>query len=122
GKNNCGGVTTLFYSNGANVSDDSSCGFNEPSDTMGDPHLTGLVEVQERFAYYQTVYSPALDNSHQLLGSCLDSSSALITVDQFSTPRDMDGNDDGTGECDAGAIEALANTDLIFYDSFGVAD
>lgn len=119
---NCGGVTSLYYSAGANVVDDSSCGFNEPSDTLGDPQLTGLVEVQERYAYYPTADSPAIDNSHQVLGLCLDTSSAPITVDQLSTPRDMDGDGDGTGQCDAGAIEAFANTDLIFYDSFGVAD
>jgi predicted outer membrane repeat protein len=122
GQSNCGGVTTLFYSNGANVSDDVSCGFNEPSDTMGDPHLTGLVEVQSSYGYYPTVYSPALDNSQEVLGLCLDSSSAAIMVDQLGTPRDMDGDGDGIGECDAGAIEAFANTDLIFYDSFGVDD
>lgn len=119
-KTNCNTGNVSFGSIGANVSDDSSCGFNEPSDTLGDPHLTGMVEVQERFGYYPTVYSPALDNSHVIV--CRDSSSAPILVDQFSTPRDMDGDGNGTGECDAGAIEAFPNTDLIFYDSFGVAD
>ncbi len=119
-KTNCNTGNVTFSSIGANVSDDASCGFNEPSDTLGDPQLTGLVEVQERFAYYPTVYSPAVDNSHVIV--CRDSSSSPILVDQFSTPRDMDGDGDGTGECDAGAIEAFANTDLLFYDGFGVAD
>lgn len=121
-QDNCGGANASFFSFGANVSDDASCGFNELSDTLGDPKLTGLVEVQDHYAYFPTADSPALDNSHLVVGLCHDSSSAPISLDQFGTSRNMDGDGDMIGQCDAGAIEATANTDLIFYDSFGVSD
>lgn len=111
-----------------NIEDDGSCGF-DPNDgnIVADPQLSGLTEYSNANPDIPTLLpgfklsadSPAID--YEDTAFCwLPPSGDDLNEDQNGQSRDVDGDNDGTASCDLGALEAPANTDLIFADSLGV--
>ncbi|WP_154224191.1 hypothetical protein [Marinicella rhabdoformis] len=105
---------------GDNIDSDGSCGF-DPLDNnqVADPMLSGIKTYDNGFPGFEpTVNSPALDVEDDAF--CYVPPGIDLTEDQNGNPRSLDGDDDGTASCDTGAIEAPANTDLIYADQFGL--
>lgn len=104
---------------GDNIDSDGSCGFNPMENNLvADPKLTGIMIFDNGFPGFEpTADSPALDVEDD--DWCLIPPGNDLAEDQNGFSRDMDGDGDGTISCDAGAIEAPANTDLIYADQFG---
>lgn len=118
GASNCSSTLVSINSSGGNIVDDSSCSFNNVNDVIGNPLLSGLVYHDSGLSgFIPTEDSPAIDNNPNPV--CLDFWASVIEFDQQGNSRTTDGDGDGTAYCDAGAIEAPANTDLIWSDSLG---
>ncbi|MFV0542871.1 MAG: hypothetical protein ACK5L8_04175 [Marinicella pacifica] len=111
-----------------NIEDDGSCGFAaNDGNIVADPKLSGLTEYNNVNpdiptllpGFELTADSPAIDYEDTSL-CWLPPSGDDLNEDQNGQSRDVDGDNDGTASCDLGALEAPANTDLIFADSLGV--
>ena len=121
---NCAGSILAHLDN---IEDDGSCGW-DPNDgnQVVDPQLSGLMQYDNPNpelplllpGFELTVDSPAID--HEDTALCWVPPGADLDEDQNGQTREVDGDDDGTASCDLGALEAPANTDLIFADSLGV--
>lgn len=89
-----GGTIT---STGGNISDDDSCGFGETDDL--EDTSTGTGPLQDNggptFTAAIDASSPAVDH----VATC------ELDADQRGLPRPVDGDEDGTTGCDAGAFE-----------------
>ncbi|RIK42563.1 MAG: hypothetical protein DCC58_10810, partial [Chloroflexi bacterium] len=98
---NCSGIGT-FVSRGGTISSDSSCSAGGPGDRNNlDPRLGPLRDNGGPSQTHALLGgSPARDAATQ--GGC-------PTTDQRGVPRPIDGNGDGTAQCDAGAVEAAPN-------------
>lgn len=110
-----------------NIDDDGSCGFDtNDGNIVDDPMLSGLIEYNNANpdiptllpGFELTADSPAIDYEDNYL--CWIPPGADLNEDQNGQSREVDGDNDGTASCDLGALEAPANTDLIFADSLGV--
>jgi len=119
--NNCSGNILAHLDN---IDDDGSCGFDaNDGNIVADPKLSGLVEYANANpdiptllpGFELTADSPAIDYEDNFL--CWIPPGDDLNEGQS---RDVDGDNDGTASCDLGALEAPANTDLIFADSLGV--
>jgi hypothetical protein len=65
--------------------------------------------------------SPAIDAGDP--NGCRDNSGALLLKDQRGFVRHVDGNNDGTGRCDIGAVEfGAGSATLIDFDGDGLSD
>jgi len=93
---------------------------------VADPLLSGLRDFSNVNpdiptllpGFELTTDSPAIDYEDNFL--CWVPPGDDLNEDQNGQSRDIDGDNDGTASCDLGALEAPANTDLIFADSLGV--
>lgn len=92
-----------------NLVDDGSCSSNAVNQLIGDPMLAPLADVGNlTLALMPMEGSPVIDS-----GSLLD----CAQVDQRDMARPIDGDVDGSSDCDIGSIEA-PQADLIFEDGF----
>lgn len=100
-----------IQSRGGNLSSDTSCGFNAAGDLNG--VATGLLtkktrKISSTFSLAVTV--PALTPSSPAIDSAVQS--LCLEKDIFDDKRTIDGNNDGSGGCDRGAVET-ADVELI---------
>ena len=121
---NCSGSTVAHLDN---IDDDGSCGFDSnDGNIVADPQLSGLIDYDNPNpdiplylpGFELTADSPAIDYEDNF--NCWIPPGADLNEDQNGQSREVDGDNDGTASCDLGALEAPANTDLIFADSLGV--
>lgn len=121
---NCSGNISAHLDN---IDDDGSCGFAATDgNIVADPKLSGLIDYDNANPAIPTLLpgfelaasSPAIDYEDNSL--CWIPPGADLNEDQNGQSREVDGDNDGTANCDLGALEAPANTDLIFADSLGV--
>ncbi len=114
----CAGDTGFVLSLGNSVQSDASCQLTGSGDQTADPKLSGLTVAGNGLpGFVPTAHSPGLD---VFAGApCIDTEGDAINFDQQGLPRATDGDGNGTPGCDAGALEAPADTDLIYADVFG---
>ncbi len=104
---------------GHNVAGENSCDFLATGDVIADPGLTGYAIGGNGVPGFNLkADSPALDKLGAL--PCEDAAGNPLNQDQQGTPRPLDGDGNAMAACDAGALEAPANRDLIYVDAFGV--
>ena len=97
----CAGTLT---SSGNNVMQQVNCTVNGGGVTVADPLLSPLqVNGGPTLTHALLAGSPAIDGGTP--GGCLDHLGALLQQDQRGLPRPVDGNRDGTAQCDIGAVE-----------------
>ncbi len=117
GDDNCGGSTAVINTH-RNSIDDSSCPYNASSDRREDPLLAGLSFDEGGWpALTPTMDSSAIDSVPS--ASCLFYGPTALNDDQQNNPRPVDGDGDGTSDCDIGAIEVPIDHDLLWSDGFG---
>lgn len=111
---NCSGVLGTNPPNSIrpNYTDDDSCELLTGlfGTRVVEPRLSGFASDSLRFpGFAPMVDSPLIDVN--------DNCGERDLLEQL---RPIDGDGDGAAFCDAGAIEAAANEDAIWYDSFGI--
>ncbi len=100
-----------IQSRGGNISNDASCGFNATGDLDG--VATGLLTKKTRLissTFSLAVTVPVLTPSSPAIDSAVQS--LCLEKDIFDEKRTIDGNNDGNGGCDRGAVET-ADVELI---------
>jgi cysteine-rich repeat protein len=107
---NCGGTTTVYQSNGHNISDDNTCpltgtgdfpaGTNPNLGALGDNGGTSLPHTLTQLLL---TGSPAIDGVPT--ADCTDVGGTPVNTDQRGVPRPLDGDNNGTLLCDVGAVE-----------------
>jgi CSLREA domain-containing protein len=97
----CAGTLT---SNGNNVMQQVNCTVNGGGVTVAAPGLGPLqANGGPTLTHALLAGSPAIDGGNP--GGCLDHLGAPLLQDQRGLLRPVDGNQDGTGQCDVGAVE-----------------
>ncbi len=96
--NNCG--TKTVTSEGYNITDDTSCGFTDV--TNGDQVITTDLDIAtlDNGIHILNSESPAIDT-----GNCTNIDGTTVSTDQRGVIRPVDGNTDGSNDCDIGAVE-----------------
>lgn len=117
GDDHCGGASNALNSH-RNIIDDDSCPYNASSDRREDPLLAGIsYDANGWPALVPTTDSSAIDSVP--VASCTFYGGSALDEDQQNNPRPVDGDDDGTADCDIGAIEVPVDHDLLWSDGFG---
>lgn len=100
---NCNSAS-LNTTAGNNIEDGTDCGLNDASDQQSTDPLIGA--LADNGGPTQThalqLGSPAID---AITGNCTDLSATAITQDQRGFSRPVDGDDNGSVNCDIGAFE-----------------
>ena len=110
------GIIDTSYNNW-NISSDVSCLDGGSTNLTEDPQISSLkVDNENWHRYYRPgFYSVVVDNAHPTApGPGL----GCDAEDQRGVIRPQDGDHDGSGRCDRGAIELLE--DIIFYDDYDI--
>jgi len=98
-----GNCSASITSTGINIDSGSTCGIAPGGFINTDPLLGPLQDNGGPTAVHPLLAgSPAID---AISGNCTDISAATINKDQRGFIRPIDGNNDGTADCDVGAYE-----------------